>query len=111
MRCKIQHGIVTGAHFCTKYKHDCSIFEMSRVFLIVFSAVTNKSNLSLAILSMDSAHGDQKVSLGEPWVRLTRAYAAQGGVTLGLEQGELGANFCHLGSELNPLGHPSLSHN
>jgi hypothetical protein len=28
---------------------------------------------------------------------LTRPHAAQGGVTLGLEQGELGANFCHLG--------------
>jgi hypothetical protein len=25
------------------------------------------------------------------------AHAAQGGVTLGLEQGEPGANFCHLG--------------
>jgi hypothetical protein len=85
---------------------------MSRVFLIVFSAVTNKSNLSLAILSMDSAHGDQKVSLGEPWVRLTRAYAAQGGVTLGLEQGELGANFCHLGEKsLEIRGHmPALGH-
>jgi hypothetical protein len=29
--------------------------------------------------------------------RLTRAHAAQGGVTLGPEQGELGANFSHLG--------------
>jgi hypothetical protein len=28
---------------------------------------------------------------------LTQAHAAQGGVTLGPEQGELGANFCHLG--------------
>jgi hypothetical protein len=30
---------------------------------------------------------------------LTRAYVAQGGVTLGPEQGELGAKFCHLGRE------------
>ena len=29
--------------------------------------------------------------------RLTRAHAPQGGITLGLEQGELGANFSHLG--------------
>ena len=29
--------------------------------------------------------------------RLTRAHAAQGGVTLGPEKGELGANFSHLG--------------
>ena len=29
--------------------------------------------------------------------RLTRARAAQGGVTLGLEQGELEADFCYLG--------------
>jgi hypothetical protein len=28
---------------------------------------------------------------------LTRAHAAQGGVTLGPEQGEPGANFCYLG--------------
>jgi hypothetical protein len=28
---------------------------------------------------------------------LTRAHAAQGGVTLEPEQGELGANFCYLG--------------
>jgi len=43
------------------------------------------------------------VGQGEPGVsprqRLTRAHAAQGGVTLGLEQGELGANFCYLGSK------------
>jgi hypothetical protein len=32
------------------------------------------------------------------WVRLTRAHAAQGGVTLGPEQGEVGANFCYLGA-------------
>jgi hypothetical protein len=38
-----------------------------------------------------------KVSQGEPGVSLTRAHAAQGGVNLGPEQGELGANFCHLG--------------
>ena len=42
-----------------------------------------------------------QVSPGEPRVsrspRLTQAHAAQGGVTLGLEQGELGANFCYLG--------------
>jgi hypothetical protein len=31
--------------------------------------------------------------------RLTRAHAAQGGVTLGPGQGEAGANFCHLGSK------------
>jgi hypothetical protein len=31
-----------------------------------------------------------------PW--FTRAHAAQGGVTLGPEQGDLGANFCYLGS-------------
>ena len=30
-------------------------------------------------------------------LRLIRAHAAQGGVTLGPEQGELGANFCYLG--------------
>jgi hypothetical protein len=38
-----------------------------------------------------------KMSPVESWVRLTRAYAAQGGVTLGPEQGELGPNFCYLG--------------
>jgi hypothetical protein len=32
--------------------------------------------------------------------RLTRAHAAQGGVTLGPEQGELGAIFCHLGAKI-----------
>jgi hypothetical protein len=36
------------------------------------------------------------LSKGEPRVSLTRAHAAQGGVTLGLEQGELRANFCIL---------------
>jgi hypothetical protein len=34
---------------------------------------------------------------GEAHPRLTRAHVAQGGVTLGPEQGELGANFCYLG--------------
>ena len=29
--------------------------------------------------------------------RLTRAHAAQNGVTLGPEHGELGTNFCYLG--------------
>ena len=29
----------------------------------------------------------EDVSLGDPWVRLTRAHAAQGGVTLEPEQG------------------------
>jgi hypothetical protein len=33
--------------------------------------------------------------------RLTRAHVAQGGVTLGPEQGELGANFCYLGNSSN----------
>jgi hypothetical protein len=35
--------------------------------------------------------------LPEPHPRLTRARAAQGGVTLGLEQGEPEADFSHLG--------------
>ena len=30
-------------------------------------------------------------------LQVTRAHAAQGGVTLGPEQGEPGANFCHVG--------------
>ena len=42
------------------------------------------------------------VDKGEPGVsltqRLTLAHAAQGGITLGPEQGELEANFCGLGS-------------
>jgi hypothetical protein len=37
------------------------------------------------------------VDQGEPHPRLTRAHAAQGGITLGPGQGEPGANFCHLG--------------
>jgi hypothetical protein len=41
------------------------------------------------------------VDQGEPGVsltqRLTLAHAAQGGITLGPEQGELEANFCCLG--------------
>jgi hypothetical protein len=40
---------------------------------------------------------------GEPHPRLTRAHAAQGGVTLGLEQGEPGAVFCHLGRNSQTL--------
>jgi hypothetical protein len=35
-----------------------------------------------------------------PHPRLTRAHAAQSGVTLGLEQGELGADFTPLGRKL-----------
>jgi hypothetical protein len=35
----------------------------------------------------------EDVSRGEPHPRLTRAHAAQGGVNLEPEQGELGANF------------------
>jgi hypothetical protein len=38
-----------------------------------------------------------KVHVYEVYPREVRARAAQGGVTLGPEQGELGANFCHLG--------------
>jgi hypothetical protein len=38
-----------------------------------------------------------------PWVSLGRAHAAQGGVTLEPEQGELGANFCSLG-----MGAPTM---
>jgi hypothetical protein len=39
-----------------------------------------------------------------PHPRLTQAHAAQGGVTLGPEQGELGANFCYLGERIfNPI--------
>ena len=38
--------------------------------------------------------GEPRVSLTQ---RLIQAHAAQGGVTLGPEQGELGANFCYLG--------------
>jgi len=34
---------------------------------------------------------------GEPHPRLTQAHPARGGVTLGLEQGEPGANFCDVG--------------
>jgi hypothetical protein len=41
--------------------------------------------------------GEPRVSLTQ---RLTRAHAAQGGVTLGPEQGELGANFCYLGPHI-----------
>jgi hypothetical protein len=33
---------------------------------------------------------------GEPHSRLTGAHTAQGGVTLGAEQGEVRANFCYL---------------
>jgi hypothetical protein len=33
---------------------------------------------------------------------LTRAPAAQGGVTLGPEQGEPRADFCYLGTKLGP---------
>jgi hypothetical protein len=36
--------------------------------------------------------------LPEPHPRPTQAHAAQGSVILGPEQGELGANFSHLGS-------------
>jgi hypothetical protein len=34
---------------------------------------------------------------GELHLSLTRAHAAQGGITLGPEQGEFGASFCYLG--------------
>ena len=39
-------------------------------------------------------------------LQVTRAHAAQGGVTLGPEQRELGANFCDVGRTL--LGHSRL---
>jgi hypothetical protein len=48
---------------------------------------------------------DQGEPRGEPHPRLIRAHAAQGGVTLGPEQGELGANFCYLGGSLR-VPHP-----
>jgi hypothetical protein len=59
-------------------------------------------------MRVESFFADQLVSSGrtgyamnglmaEPHPRLTRPHAAQGGVTLELEQRELGANFCHLG--------------
>jgi hypothetical protein len=44
------------------------------------------------------------VSQGEPHPWLTRAHAAQGGITLGPEQGELEANFCHLGRSRKSAG-------
>jgi hypothetical protein len=39
------------------------------------------------------------IDQGEPGVSLTQAHATQGGVTLGPEQGELGANFVILASQ------------
>jgi hypothetical protein len=42
-------------------------------------------------------HPNEPQPLPEPHPRFTRARAAQGGVTLGLEQGEPEAGFSHLG--------------
>ena len=41
---------------------------------------------------------EPRVSLTQSSCKLMQAHAAQGGVTLGPEQGEPGANFCHLGT-------------
>jgi hypothetical protein len=57
--------------------------------------------ISEPLLNSDAKAGDLPLTKVSPGVsltqRLTGAHAAQGGVTLGPEQGELGANFCHLG--------------
>src|SRR5271154_5392393 len=45
--------------------------------------------------------GEAGVSLTQ---RSTQAHAAQGSVTLGPEQGEVGTNFSHLGTKLCLLG-------
>src|SRR4051812_42985004 len=55
--------------------------------LLVKRTVTSRAQRFASSATFSSA-----VREGSP--RLTRA---QGGVTLGPEQGELGANFCHLG--------------
>jgi hypothetical protein len=44
---------------------------------------------------------DSDDTLGPVWERLTRAHAAQGGITLGLEQGEPGADFSSFLAAMN----------
>jgi hypothetical protein len=60
--------------------------------------VINPEKLDADVKSIDVM---TPLTKGEPRVSLTQGspglHAAQGGVTLGPEQGELGANFCHLG--------------
>jgi len=52
-------------------------------------------NVIRALFSNGQVNLTRRLTQGSP--RLTQAHAAQGGVTLGPEQGELGANFCYLG--------------
>jgi hypothetical protein len=62
------------------------------------------------LTSRDPGGGGGGRPQGEPHSRLTQAHAAQGGVTLGPEQGDLGANFVILAYIIyEPLPRPNLA--